>query len=90
MANLTDAEKEQVAALVHSLIGYQMTLDKEEEIAAITGCDAEDAALDHNIERCQECGIWTQSCNINANLAADGEVICVDCIPEGEEDGEDD
>lgn len=81
-----DENRAVIADMVHRLLGYTMTGAEEEEIAALTGRDVEDVALDFNIERCQECGLWTESCEMNEERAGQGEVVCLSCAPENDEE----
>ncbi|MBF0393173.1 MAG: hypothetical protein HQL38_10865 [Alphaproteobacteria bacterium] len=72
--------------LVRSLIGFSATSEIEDHIREVTGRDAEDAALDYNVECCGMCGVWQESCEMRSDIAEEtGCVVCCTCEPELDE-----
>ena len=76
-------DKDKVLELVERLEGYSCvaTSAVEGEIRELTGREAEDVALDYNLELCSECGYWQDSSAMNEDNAANGIIICIDCEP---------
>jgi hypothetical protein len=72
--------------LLHNYGGAEI----EERAAKIIGCedrDLEDKMLDVSVERCNRCGYWIESCEVNQQvLEKRGETVCSQCEEERDEE----
>lgn len=77
---------DKIGDLVLDLLGYSDTAETEEKITNLTGRDAEDVALDFNVERCAGCGVWCGSYEANDEIVeAEGRFFCQSCAPQDED-----